>query len=256
MIFDGGRPSCQEALQGGFKGVARTSRTLHLVYAEEALKKRDSWSQKNGSKGYMSVRQVEQVIMVSGEGAVKLGTRPNKHFEGSTSGDVLLSIGAPDLMSPIETWRLTVAEKRRLLGDARTIGASNLPGQVNLEDIGDVAHRTRDDTDIEPMNFDQMVPKVYGEILHRSGAKAVIDLTCADGALAAECVAQNIPYLGVCFSAAHAEALNSRLAAVVFRKFTDEDSGMYKAKLAEMLSKEAGPNQQTNNNQCCKRKQA
>jgi len=46
IFFDGARPSFQDALQGGIKGVARETRTLNLVYSEDPLiKKRISSSQ-------------------------------------------------------------------------------------------------------------------------------------------------------------------------------------------------------------------
>lgn len=235
-LFDGGRSSFQAALQVGIKGVKRISRVLHLVYSEEAILKRRQYGShigKTSTRGFMTLKQLEQVVLVTAEDAAKLGKRANKFYEGSTTGDVLVPIGVPDLQSPIETWRLSVREKRGLMGSARTMGQAV---------AADTDHREarpsqdRDDDDVEPMNFDQMLPQVYGEVLYRAGAKAVIDLTCSDGVLAAECVALRIPYLGLCFTAAHAAALDARLASVVFRQFVTENSAIYKAPLALMLS--------------------
>lgn len=234
-FFDGGRPSFQGALQAGMKGTARTSRILNLVYSEEALLKRrkiQSRVGKNSARGFMTLRQLEQVLFVTAEDASKLGKRSNRYFEGSTTGDVLVPIGVPDLMSPIDTWRLTVGEKRHMMGEARSMGQA----ATSEKGPSDSTSYVRDDSEVEPMNFEQMLPEVYGEILYRAGAKAVVDLTCSDGVLAAECLALSIPYIGMCFSSSHAAALGARLSSLVFQKFVTENSGIYKSGLASMLS--------------------
>jgi len=239
VFLDGGRPSFHGPLQSGMKGSARTSRTLNLVYSEEALLKRrrlGSQLGKNCARGFMTLKQLEQVLLVTAEDAAKLGKRANKYFEGSTTGDVLAPIGVPDLQSPIETWRLTVGEKRHMMGDARSMGQA-VTAEKTVADGSSSTALVRDDDQVEPMNFEQMLPEVYGEVLYRAGAKAVIDLTCSDGVLAAECLTLSIPYLGMCYSPQHAAALGARLSSVVFRKFVTENSGIYKSALASMLSK-------------------
>ena len=240
-IFDGGRPLYQYPLQRGITGLQKASRMLHLVYSEDALvTRREHGSNvgKSSARGFMTVRQLENVMLVTAQDASKLGKRRNKHFEGSTTGDVLGPIGVPDLLSPLDTWRLTVRAKRSMMGTARTMGQSTARAGTGAAK-SDIA---RDDQGVEPMNFDQMLPEVYSELLYRAGAIAVIDLTCSDGVLAAECIGLNLPYLGLCFSNEHACALSVRLASVVFRKFLTENSGIYKSSLASLLCHAAGSN--------------
>jgi hypothetical protein len=172
----------------------------------------------------MTVDQTEHMHIVMSPEALTSTGRPNKHYVGTTSGNTIFPVGNPD-----NEWKLTVAQKRTLYGpDARTI------------DYDPDAHKAklviRDDSAIEPVNFWGMTHLLYEEIIHRIQAKAVIDLTATD-TFALTCIEVGIPYLGLCLTSHHVDLLKHRLSAAVFEKFTVENNPLYKAKLAQTVSK-------------------
>lgn len=232
-ILDGGRPGLQHHLLAGFGRTVRANRLLSVHYAEEALMARRSQLTLSGSahsRGFMTVNQTENILLVTATEAARLGKRDNKIFPGTTAGTAFVNVGVPDMDNKLETWQLATETKRRLMGEARTAGSSLDGGEG--ADSGPAAV----DSPAEPMNFESMVPAIWEEMIHRVSAKAVLNLTEADGVLATVCLEAGVPYLGISFGASHSEALLGRLAKVVFNKMADERcEDLYKPKLGNLL---------------------
>ena len=100
--------------------------------------------------------------------------------------------------------------------------------------------KPRNDTDIEPVHYWAMTPLLYHEVVHRLQAKAIIDLTATD-TFATVCIELGIPYLGICHTSVHVDALKRRLATVVFDKFTVEGNPLYKSQLAQTIHRATQP---------------
>jgi hypothetical protein len=133
---------------------------------------------------------------------------------------------------PDREWKMTFAQKRTLFGpEAQTVGF------VPDAHFGFKAKWfVRDDSDIELVNFWGVSGWLYKAIIGRFNTMAVIDLTPTD-IFGISCMENDIPYLGLCFTKHHVDALNHRLASCVFEKFTVKNSPLYKEKLAQTLGK-------------------
>ena len=94
----------------------------------------------------------------------------------------------------------------------------------------------RGDQEMVPFNVNQMIPKLYDEIMHRTGAQAVVDLTAVDKVLSMSCLAAGTPYVGMCHNAKHAAALLRRVQSQVFAHWSDESKPYYNASLAALLA--------------------
>lgn len=209
MVFaDGGRSAFQATILSCMRGIPKEHKVLNLFYKEEAIQARRSSianpeaGTASTSRGFMTIRQLEQLMLVTCPASnhpLVLHKRPNKHFDGSTTGDSLFPVGLPVLSDPKTTWRATVAEKRKMMADALVAGEKSEKG-------GD---DDRSDTSQEPFNFYERIPELYSEILHRTAALAVVDLSGSDTVLAKECIELRIPYFGILHSSHHVISLMS-----------------------------------------------
>ncbi len=130
---------------------------------------------------------------------------------------------------------MSPAEKKRIMGAARSQGES----QDKDRDVAAEAVLPINEEGAQPINYEQMIPEVYSELIHRVNAKVVYDCTASDSVLPHVCLQEGVPYMGLCYSAAHKKLLEERLAFLVFNDFVDEGSSLYKPKLAQIM-KEAG----------------
>jgi hypothetical protein len=108
-------------------------------------------------------------------------------------------------------------------------------GRTTEHDEGRDRYPVRNDDEMEPVNFWQMSEQVYDELLWRMNAKAVIDMTANVDTLPVVCLEAGIMYVGITFNSQAMENLKRRLAVVVFQKFLDEASPLYKAPLAKTI---------------------
>jgi hypothetical protein len=197
---------------------------LSLCYTEDAVKKN-----RLNPRGFHSLEQTGKVHIIMSPQTTMPAQRDNKHFKpGTTMGNALLNIGGP---ADVVMWKLTFREKKQLYGnEARTVCADD-----------DKSHYPpRNDADIDPVNYWQMSPQLYEELLWRTNAKAVLDISCCVDTLAVACLEPRIMYAGICFTPSGVDFLKKRLAAVVFQKFLDESSPIYKPALAQTVNKMHG----------------
>lgn len=200
------------------KVIPKQHRQCTIVYSESALT-----TNRQLVRGFMTVDQTELMHIVMAPSASAPQTRPNKHFQGSTSGNAIMGVGASDI-----EWRVSVGQKRAMYGpDARTIDYDPEVSKAKLH--------VREDSDIEPMNYWSMPTLLYQEIVHRVQAKVVLDLTATD-AFAITCLELGIPYFGLCLTTIHMESLRTRLTSLIFEKFSVEGNPLYKAKLAQTIN--------------------
>ena len=202
----------------------RTSTVLSLFYTEDAVRKN-----RLKARGFHSLKQTEKIHILMSPNTPMPPQRENKHFKpGTTMGSALLNVGAP---ADNVMWKLTVAEKRQLYGNA---------ARTQSIDDSKSNYPVRNDCNIEPVNYWQMSPQLYEELLWRTNAKAVLDLSCCVDTLAVACLELGLMYTGVCFTSSGVELLTHRLHAVVFQKFLDESSPIYKPALAQTVNKMHG----------------
>lgn len=175
------------------------------------------------ARGFMTLNQVEQVVMLSGGTVQHLGRRPNRFYAGSTLGNALLGVAAASLKS---AWAMSIREKKELYGKARL---------VTSQDKGASAPERSDDV-IEVFNFDLMTHQLWQEIYYRAQACAVIHLTAAEETAALVAMHQGIQYCGCTFTAAHTQHLTRHLQVQIFKSFLTNGSPFFKPDLASVLN--------------------
>jgi hypothetical protein len=225
-------PRCTYTIHGPHthQVLNRKSTVLNLFYTEDAVRK-----MRLKARGFHSLEQTEKIHILMSPNTTMPAQRDNKHFKpGTTMGSALLNIGAP---ADKVMWKLTVVEKNQLYGkDARTQSTDDAKSNYPV----------RNDGDIEPVNYWQMSPQLYEELLWRTNAKAVLDLCCCVDTLAVACLELGIMYAGVCFTPSGVALLKKRLEVVVFQKFLDESSPIYKPTLAQTVNKIHGKEWESN----------
>ena len=194
---------------------------LTICYTEEAVMKN-----RQVNRGFQCLDQTEKCYSLIGPHALQLPQRENKHFKlggASTAGTSLQGVCGP---SDDCVWKMPVAQKKLHYG---------AEGRTTEHEESRDKYPVRNDDDMEPVNFWQMAPQVYEELLWRMNAKAVIDMTSNIDTLPVVCLEQGIMYVGITFNSQAVENLKRRLAVVVFQKFLDEASPLYKASLAKTI---------------------
>ena len=263
VLFDDGRPGTFKQLQGSLKACRKVKKkTMHIIYVEDSLlKRRQSLSSigQSRSRGFMTMRQLEGAHFISAKVCSNLQRRPKLYYPGTSCGNALTSVAVPDIMN--DGWLMTAAEKTVLLGESKKVQDVTKPiCEVDVDDKSDsdqdvakvgkkvqkkLEKRFQQNVDSDPsvsanipFNFSQMTPELYEEVLHRAGAKGVIDLTASDGVLTLVCLEKTMPYFGICHNALHAAALTRRLESRVFASFSDATSNFYDPAVAVLMSQD------------------
>ena len=73
------------------EAIPKYARTRTIVYAETAITHRRSIV-----RGFMTVEQTENMHVVMSPEAETLPSRPNKHYQGTTSGNAIMGVGHPE----------------------------------------------------------------------------------------------------------------------------------------------------------------
>ena len=107
--MDGCARGYHQQLLGPFRRHAKAIRHLVLISSEDSLlERRAVVKEKSSARGFMTLRQMETALMITAECEVTstatqlIGKRPNKHFDGSTTGEVLGPINAPDFKDVLQ----------------------------------------------------------------------------------------------------------------------------------------------------------
>ena len=238
MFLDQGRPSFQNAFRACLRGLPGkpSSLSMNIHYPEQAILARREQISGSGyaaGRGFMTLKQLEQVMIWQSEQYTPPAKRDNLFFEGTTVGDSISPVGLPSL-TDAAAWKLSVGEKLKMLGaDSLFDSAGVRPAEA--------AAQPRLESSVEPFNFHSRSPALYGELMHRTDCKVMVDLTASDGNLALTCLLARKPYVGLCHTAEHVKGMTDRLKALVFSKFYEVGNPLFKPALAQILQGSAPP---------------
>jgi hypothetical protein len=241
-VFDGTRSGNMNKLKAGFvtadgEPIPKAERRLTLVYAEDGAARR-----RQLVRGTGSVKQREGMLVLT-RTKPKMIRRKRLHFEGTSAGDTIGNIPAPE-----DEWQLTVAKKRLLYAHYRV----DVGGKEGSDDDDDdeeaeaaaeppakkkrVVPLKKDDEELETVFYFQPALGLVEELLHLSQAKAVIDLTAGAGVWALAAVENNLPYFGLVLTDTHLTELTTYLVRQVKAKLSNPTSKLYMASLAKGMA--------------------
>ena len=245
-MFDGTRSGNMTKLKAGFvtesgDAIPKAERKLVLVYAEEGAARR-----RQLVRGTGSVKQQEGLMLIS-RIKPKMSRRRRLHFEGTSAGDAIMNIPAPD-----DEWQLTVAVKRLLYAHYRVDvggkeGSDDDDDEDDVEPLEPAAKKKRvvpskkDEEEKEPTFFFQPARSLVEELLHLSQARAVIDLTAGAGVWALAAMEFNLPYFGLVLTDVHLKELSNHLIRQVKVKLSTPNSKLYMASFASARKPEPKP---------------
>ncbi len=210
------------------KMLPKHKRSMFVIYSEQAVAARMGCP----PRGTATMNQLETVFVVT-KNILSVGKKPRLHFPGcTTSGNSLAPVGLP---CRTEGWQLSFGEKKAAYGPNKRV----LPGGPAEDPQAASGKNQRKDSDTEPFSYWGTVPPLYDELLNM-GVIAVIDLTAGNGTFAEVCAKAQVPYLGITYTAKHAELLMDRLYSLVFASYTEEGSPLYDATLATIMKGTSG----------------
>ena len=90
-------------------------------------------------------------------------------------------------------------------------------------------------TDMQPVAFHELPVVLYSELIWDFSLKSIIDLTPGSGNLAISALRHQIGYLGVVYSAKHAEVLTSHFEETMLQLMQDESSLVYDPALVKVV---------------------
>ncbi|CAL1126898.1 unnamed protein product [Cladocopium goreaui] len=142
----------------------------------------------------------EGILSACGTEEAGLVYKKRRHYGGTSHGDCIGPVLAPDWDDEKETWRVTYGEKKLLYGTANRIavgGRADEPVADHQKGI------RRKDTDVEPVAYHSLPSEAVAEVFHEFNISAMLDLSCCDGKTAWEAILQRVAYIGVCFTEDH-----------------------------------------------------
>ena len=229
MFCDGGKSSLQEHFSRVFEvGKLQTvTRQLTLVYDEESATKLNQEKERqmlyrgsSGPDGYMSVSQVETVLMKGVVEQPSVGQRKNKHHVGTSSGTALANVKLTQLS---ERWAIPARKKWEMLKSSASSASPGLQSSM------------REDAADEVVNPEAMSKALVEELLFRSKAVLFLHLTARDDLCALAAIESKVPYVAITCSEEHTVCLSKHLEEEVFKMFLDDTSRFYKSDLAKSL---------------------
>lgn len=187
---------------------------LMVAYTEESLAAR-----KQRVRGTGTLKQLETCWLVTSK-KLNLPTRPRKHFEGSSTGDLLSGVALPSLASE---WKVPWQLKKEILGKKNLVAVggktkygSEEPKMSNRSSNGE-----------EPLCYWSMPLNWYEELIHQYYGKLVIDITPGDGRFAWASLLTRTGYVGICYTQEHVEALEKRIFELLEAEMIDSKSPLF-----------------------------
>ena len=140
-------------------------------------------------------------------------------------GNVIGPLSAASWTDAKQTWQLKTCDKKKVLGTQNLVAAD---GQQLKP------------SDLQPAFFFECPEAAAMELLHTLGASSVVDLSCGSGHFAMTAIRNRIPFLGVCLTSAHMQALSQRLTSRVLTLMTDaNEKTLYDAGLSATMQQAA-----------------
>ena len=180
------------------------------------------------SNGTLS--QIETVYVVSSS-PLQLQNRARISLPGQkVRGNVIGPLVAASWTNASQTWQLKLSDKKKVLGSANFTQCSDADNDGQKPKASDV----------QPAFFFESPEAAAMELLHSLGATSVVDLSCGSGHFAMTAIRNRIPFLGVCLTNAHMQALSQRLTSRVLTLMTDaNEKALYDAGLAASMQQAA-----------------
>ena len=185
-----------------------------VAYTEESLAAR-----KQRVRGTGTLKQLETCWVVTNK-KLNLPPRPRKHFEGSSTGDLLSGVALPSLAAE---WKVPWQVKKDILGKKNLVAVggktkygSEEPKMSNRSNNGE-----------EPLCYWSMPLNWYEELIHQYYGKLIIDLTPGDGRFAWASLLTRTGYVGICYTQEHVEALEKRIFELLEAEMIDSSSPLF-----------------------------
>ncbi|CAL1153610.1 unnamed protein product [Cladocopium goreaui] len=119
----------------------------------------------------------EGILSACGTEEAGLVYKKRRHYGGTSHGDCIGPVLAPDWDDEKETWRVTYGEKKLLYGTANRIavgGRADEPVADHQKGI------RRKDTDVEPVAYHSLPSEAVAEVFHEFNISAMLDLRMLD----------------------------------------------------------------------------
>jgi hypothetical protein len=201
LLFDGGR-SIENGLMKPFKDddskvLKKSKQSLTIVYDEASMTANIGRSLQIGS-----LKCTETCFLITGQD-LNLPRRAHAHFPGTNFSDQL----GPAV---VESWEddsvfsLPRKEKKSVMGRFKV----EMGGPV---DAGLSMTSKWKNKETEPVFFHAKPFPVVDELIHSYFARAVVDMSVANGVWAYACMKRRIPYVGITCSDAHTDQVTQYL---------------------------------------------
>ncbi|CAE7417237.1 unnamed protein product [Symbiodinium sp. CCMP2592] len=217
LCFDGGRDhnlklfNCMICPDGSH-WPERERQQLTVTYSEESVLAR-----KATQRGFI---QLAEGLHVFGS-KISVEKRNGRHFQRSTISSV---IGPGELPQWKDLWRETSDTKKAIYGHSGKILASGPSPDPKMEkpSFGD---------EREPVHWHSMPTTVVEEVLHTFQIGVLLDASMADESVGLACLRMKVSYLGMAWTAKHAELLSNRLKQRLWAEFKDQKSPLHQPML-------------------------
>lgn len=183
------------------------------------------WRQKSRSST-LSIKQCEWAHILT-HNKLCLPERPRKNFQGTNCGDTLTDVKVPHRDS---VWSLPWKQKKELYGKKHLIAVGGKTVGAEPNDSGQVVKRT--DTTVEPVIFHPTCAEVYDTLISDFFVKTTFDLVCTDDVFAFTSLKNRTGYIGICFTQAHKDLLETRLLERLGADMADAASPLYNVSYA------------------------
>ena len=221
---DGGEEGEEEGEEGGEEEDDKPTLFVDLLqigYSEQSLAAR-----KKRVRGTCTIKQMEQCHVLSAK-KLTLPSRDRKHFDGSTTGDLITNVKMP---SWTEEWQLDWKTKKELLGKKHQILVGGKTEFKDEEKPNDRASNAK-----EPVSFHSPPLELYEELLHCFYAKMVFDLTPLDARFAYAALRNRVGYVGVAYNPEHERLMEERLMFLLEKDMRDSTSPLFSAAYSEAV---------------------
>lgn len=193
-------------------------------------------------RGFNTLNQMEGIGMQSLFDKQELGRRKNLHHEGSTSGNCIVGVCMTDLSF---SWQLPVQVKRKMIGESRIAGVNeqaakrrkHAQDQKTTKKGKSGPNSPPDERQKEIVNYDSISATVWQEVIHRTQAKGILDLTAKDNIAGNTAISEGVPYLAVTFTPLHAKLLRMQVLQTVYNTMYNEGSSNFDPRLPAIVSK-------------------
>lgn len=221
FVLDGGRHGNEAQVGTCFVGPKNNTafpdkhKSLFFVsYEEKSLMAR-----RDVNRGLMN--QVE-IMSVFSRGPLVIKRTQRKHFEGTTLGNVIGPVAVPRY-EDATVWKVEPKVKKEIYGTkGKVLVGGPCPGSAvpKPELQGG-----------EPATWHGSPMTLYEEILHSFQVSVVIDATMVDDTFALACLKSKTPYIGITFTAEHAQHVRARLMTSLWQEMQREGSELYQVGL-------------------------